>query len=85
MSLDDAPTLIITLVVILIVGGVGLLVATGFQDSLTADTAAYNATNQGISSVANFFNMMPVLGTILIAVILLAAVIGGFYFASRKL
>lgn len=74
MNLDQAPGMIIVLVVIGIVGAIGLSVITGVGSSFATDSAAANATNDIVSAVENFFALTPVLGTVLIAVILLAAV-----------
>lgn len=74
MTLGEAPNLILLLVIIGIVGGIGLLIITNVGSTFTADTAAANATLKAQESVTNFFELMPVLGTIFIAVILLGAV-----------
>ena len=84
MSLQGAPVMIALLVVIGIVGAIGLSVITSVGDTFTAGSAAANATDKIETSVLNFFNLAPVLGTVLIAVILLAAVGGLVYFASRR-
>lgn len=81
MSLGDAPTLVITLVTIGIVGAIGLLIIVGFQSSLTVNSAAYNVTVKIIESVANFFSLVPTLGTVFIGVILLGAV--GYFLYKR--
>lgn len=74
MSLGDAPNLILLLVVIGIVGSIGLLITTNVGSTFTANSAAANATLKAQEAVTNFFELMPVLGTIFIAVILLGAV-----------
>lgn len=81
MSLSDAPTLLITLVTIGIVGAIGVLIIVGFQGSLTAGTAAYNITVKAIESVTQFFSLVPTLGLVFIGVIVLGAV--GYFLYKR--
>lgn len=81
MSLGDAPTLVITLVTIGVVGAIGVLIIVGFQSSLTANSAAYNVTVKIIESLTNFFSLAPTLGTVFIGVILLGAV--GYFLYKR--
>lgn len=72
MTLQQAPALVILLVVVGIVGAIGVLIVTDVGATLTGDAASVigNITE----SILNFFSLTPVLGTIFIAVILLAAV-----------
>jgi multisubunit Na+/H+ antiporter MnhB subunit len=73
-SLGEAPNLILLLVIVGIVAAIGLLVVGNVGDSFTAGTAEANATDKAIESITNFTNLMPVLGTVFIAVIVLGAV-----------
>lgn len=81
MGIGDAPTLILTLVTIGIVGAIGVLIVVGFQSSLTVNSSAYNVTVKIIESVTNFFALAPTLGTVFIGVILLGAV--GYFLYKR--
>lgn len=76
MSLSDAPSLIIILVVIGIVGALGLAITAGIADSGSFTGDAANALGNITLAIANFFSLTPVLGTIFIAIILLAGVVG---------
>jgi len=73
MSLQDAPGLIIVIVVAAITGAVGLLVLAGVNDSIT-DATATAAINNATEGVSNFFELFGVLGTVFIAIVLLGAV-----------
>jgi len=84
MSLNDAPAMIIVLVVIGIVGAIGLSVITGVGSSFETGSAAANATVKITESVTNFFALAPVLGTVLIAVVLLAAVFFLYAYTTRN-
>lgn len=72
--LDQAPALILTLVIVGVVGAIGLAVLDGVGDGFTGPSA--DAINNITTAIANFFALTPVLGTIFIAIILLAAVAG---------
>lgn len=76
MSLQQAPQLIILLVVVGIVGAIGLAVLSGVSSGFTGAAAA--AIANITDGIGNFFALTPVLGTIFIAVLLLAAVVGLF-------
>jgi len=84
MSLQEAPAMIIILVVIGIVGAIGLSIVTGVGGSFEVGSAPANATNKIIEGIANFFSLVPVLGTVLIAVVLLAAVFFLYAYTNRR-
>lgn len=83
MQLGDAPNLVTTIGIVAIIGAVILLVVVGIQGSLTVGTAAANATEKGVEAITNFFDLLPVLGTVFIAVVLLGAV-GFLFYAGMK-
>lgn len=82
MGLGSAGGLVTTLVIVAITAGIGLLVLSGVQDSITNANAS-SALGDGISAVTNFVGLMPVLGTVFIAAILLGA-IGLFVFNRMR-
>lgn len=53
-------------------------------DDQTANTYEYNATTKGQESLDNVSKKTPTLGTIVIAVVLIAVLIGGFSMFSRR-
>lgn len=81
-GLQQAPAFIILLVVIGAVGAVGVYIVTSIGANFTGDAALVigNITD----TILNFFSLMPVLGTVLVAVILLAAVIGIAFLVNRN-
>jgi hypothetical protein len=84
MTLNDAPGMIIVLVVIGIVGAIGLSVITGVGGTFAPNSVEANTTNKIVEAVTNFFNLAPVLGTVLIAVILLAAVFFLYAYTTNR-
>jgi len=84
MALEGTPTLVITIVVVGIMIGLGFTIITSFQESQTVDSSAYNGTGQVISMFDNFVGLLPVLGTVLIAVVLIGAVVGLFFLLRNR-
>ena len=73
-SLGQAPALVMSLVIIGVFGAIGLLVMSNISNSGGFTGAAANALANATLAISNFFSMMPTVGTIFIAVILLGAV-----------
>lgn len=71
-SLSDAPQLLTILAVTGVIGAILLFVITSISASFTGGAA--NAIGNITLAISNFFSLTPVLGTVFIAVILLAAV-----------
>lgn len=71
-QLGNLQGIIITLVVIGIVLGVGFLVLTEFQDSMEADSEAYNATGDVVEALTKVPTWLGVIVIISIVGILLA-------------
>ena len=74
--------LVIGLVVLIITVAIGTAIVAGIAGSLETGSAAQNAANLGIEAFANFSSLLPVVGLVGIAVVILGLVIGGF--AMRK-
>ena len=73
-AIQQAPSLIMALVIIGIVGAIGLSVIVGVGSAFTANSVEANATVQATTAISNFYALLPVLGTVFIAIILLGAV-----------
>lgn len=71
-QLGNLQGIIITLVVIGIVLGVGFLVLTEFQTSMTEDSAAYNATGDVVTALEKVPTWLGVIVIIAVVGILLA-------------
>ena len=74
MSLGDAPGLIITLVLIGVIGAVGLVILGQMGDNTSLSAAGQEAINASEEAIGAFFSLLPTLGIIFIAVLLLGAV-----------
>jgi FtsH-binding integral membrane protein len=74
MQISDAKTLVVVLVVVGIVGAVGLLVLSTLQTTGSFTGAAAGAIGNITLAIANFFSLMPTLGIIFGAVVILGAV-----------
>jgi len=74
LSLTDAPTLIITFLVIVVVASLAGTTLTSLQSTQTADSTAYNITGEGLTGVENFADLMPVIGVIIGIVMVLIVI-----------
>jgi len=74
IGLQDAPALIITLVVIGIVASLGLTVLGDLEDTQTANSAEANATGDAIEGISSFTDLMPVIGIVVAIVIVLGVI-----------
>lgn len=77
-SLIDSAYLVLGFIVMVITVAIGGSVLTGVQSSQTANSAAFNATRDGLSGTTNFSSQMPVVGTILAAVVIIGLLLGAF-------
>lgn len=73
-ALGDAPGLVITLVIVGVIGAIGLVILGNLGNSSDLSAAGAEAINASENAIANFFSLLPTLGIIFIAVILLGAV-----------
>lgn len=70
---------------ITIFGGVSAVVAGAVRDTQTANTAAYNASNNGLTAIVNFTSQLGSAGTIAgLAVLVAAAVMILGYFGWTR-
>lgn len=78
-TLTQVPTLAIVLVVIAIVLGMGATVLTNLQTTQTADTSAYNATQDGIDGLVQLASWQDI-----IALVIAAGIVIGIVIASLR-
>ena len=83
-GLAEAPFQIIMYLVILIIVGIAATVLINIQGTQTQNSTAYNATGDGLTGIGNFADLMPVLGTILAAVLIIGAIIGVVAFFRNR-
>ncbi len=81
--LNAAPSAVILLVVIAVVIGVGATVLDKVQETQTANTSAFNATSDGLSGLTTFSSFQPTMAVIVVAVIIIGLLLGGFTLAGR--
>ena len=74
-SVGDIPQLSLILVIVGITVTLGLLVLSNMQDTLTADSAAYNATSDGISGLAELSGWLPIIALVIAAGIVIGIVV----------
>jgi hypothetical protein len=74
--LSQAPAFIITLVIIGVVAAVGMLIfgALAASDVIASNTEAQTVINNSQDTVLNYTALLPIVGTIFAAVVLLGAV-----------
>ena len=80
--LNQAPAAVIILVVIAVVIGVGATVLDKVQETQTADSASFNATTDGLSGLTTFSSFQPTMAVIVVAVIIIGLLLGGFAFVQ---
>lgn len=74
-SLTDAPGLILTLVIVGIIGAIGFVILGNLGASPDISAEGQTAINASEEALGAFFSLLPVLGIIFIAVIVLGAVV----------
>jgi len=74
VSLGDAPTLILTFAVIVIVASLIGTVLTSMQDTQTTNGTAYNISEYGLSGVSGFAKLLPTVGVIIGIVMVLVVI-----------
>lgn len=83
VTLGRAPNLILLLGLTAMIAGATALATSSFQSTLTANTAEYNATTNGLTGILNFTTQMPTVGTVLGVALIIVAVVGAFAFFLR--
>jgi len=85
MQINDLLVYITTFVVAAMLAGFGALILANVQTSMTANSAAYNATGAGITGIANMTGLFGSLGYVVIGAVIVGVLIysfGGLF--SRK-
>jgi hypothetical protein len=83
MTLGNAPQVILLLGLVVMIGSATALAVDSFQDSTTANSYAYNVTEDGLSGISNFSDQIPTIGTVLGVALIIVVVIGAFAFFGR--
>jgi len=85
VALGAVPTMVITLVVIAIILGLGVVILQSFQENMGIsgeNTTAYNATGQAVAGIMTFADFQSVIAIVLVAAVILGLV-GLIAFAGR--
>ena len=83
VNLGNMSAVAITFVVLAIVIGIGGTVLDDIQDTQTADTWAYNATESGLEGVGTFGDWLPTIAVILVSALVIGII--GAYFYTRAM
>lgn len=74
-ALSDMSGIVITMVVVVIVLGLGLTILEGIMDNQTPAGNAYNATSAGVSALATFTDYLPTIAIVIVAALVLGILI----------
>ncbi len=77
-SLNALASVALMFVIITIVLAMGGRILEGVRDEQTSSSIAYNATTKGLEGIGTFADWMPLLAIIIISVIVISMLMGGF-------
>jgi len=69
---------VLTIVLVGIALGIGLMVLDKFRTQIGATSPAYNATNTTIAAVASFADWLPIVVLVIVAAIILGLIVRSF-------
>jgi hypothetical protein len=78
MDLGDLFPIAVTFVALGVLLAFGLNVQTDVRDDFTTDSYEYNATTKAIEGNTNLASKLPILGTIIIAAIVVGVLVKAF-------
>lgn len=82
-ALGVLPTVAITFVVAAIVLALGLSILSDTKGEFTASSLEANATEAGMEGLAKISDKLPLIGTVVAAVIVIALIVGAFAFRKQ--
>jgi len=77
-ELKDMLGIGVTLVVVALVLAFGLQILGDVRDDMTVDSSEYNATVNGITGVGKLPDKLPIIGTVLVAVVIIGILLKFF-------
>ena len=83
MNLADMKGAIILLALVALIGSASAIALSDFGDTLTANSAEKNITDNGLEGIGNTTSYLDTIGTIIGVVVLVGIVIMGFRFATK--
>lgn len=83
ISLSQAPSVVVVLVIIGIILSVGASILVGVQGGYTSGTYAYNATEYGLRGIDKVATWQPTIGLAIGAALVIGVVLGAFAFVRK--
>jgi len=83
-SLWQVPTVVITLVVIAVILSIGSTVVQDVRDDNTANSFAYNASDQGLKGLDKVAGWQDNIGTVIGAAVILTIILGTLAYVGMK-
>lgn len=83
VTFSSMPSIAITMLVVVLLVAIGAILLNTLRDdttTVTANSVAFNVTNQGLGFFDNLSAQFPLLGTIIILVLVIVVVIAAFSF-----
>ncbi len=88
--LQQAPAAVVVLVVIAVILGVAGTILDKVQETqqtsggINETSAAFNATRDGLEGITTFSSFQPTIAVIVVAVIVIGLLLGGFAFVQTR-
>lgn len=82
-GLGALPGVAVTFVVVGIVFAIGFTILNNQQSTFTANSYAYNATQQAQNGMSQITSYLPTIGLVVAAVVVIGLVVGLLYLRSR--
>ncbi len=82
--LNQAPAAVVVLVVIAVILGVAGTILDKIQETQVSGTAAFNASADGLEGITTFSSFQPTIAVIVVAVIVIGLLLGGFAFVQNR-
>ena len=86
VTFSSMPSIAITMLVVVLLVAIGAILLNTLRDdtsTVTANSIAFNVTDQGLGFFDNLSSQFPLLGTIIILVLVIVVVIAAFSFRGR--
>lgn len=71
---------IIAFVVLIVSAVIGAAVTNNVRDTQTTNSFAYNVATDGLTAFDNYSNLLPVVGIVLVAALIIGLLLGAFRF-----
>lgn len=76
-AFDGVPVaLVLTFVVLVIAATIGAKIVSAVKDTMTANSAEANVSAKGLDAFTNYSALLPVVGTVLAAMLVIGLVLG---------